>query len=178
MAAVDLPICSGFFLFFAKCIWDGRNSLDIDLGPNRFGISYRWGILNLVVAFLVSINIWFYGNVTFQFAPYIRVIFVVTAIFWAVIQMYTFPFMLEQEEPLVKTALRNSLIAIARYPLRSIGILLMVVAIAFVSTYLYFILWVVISISLIAYLTNKNTLVVLEKLIAKDKEIQQRQNEE
>lgn len=140
--------------------------------------SYRWGIMNLVIAFLISVNIWFYGNSTWQIAPYLRIVFIVSAIFWAVIQMYTFPFMIEQEEPLLKTALRNSLIATARYPLRSFGIFLLVLAIAFVSTYFYFVLWVVISISLIAYLSNKNTLVVLEKLLAKDKEIMQSQSGE
>ena len=118
------------------------------------------------------------ANSTWQIAPYLRIVFVVSAIFWAVIQMYTFPFIIEQEEPHVKTALRNSLLAVARYPLRSFGILLVVFAIAFVSTYFYFVLWVVISISLIAYLSNKNTLVVLEKLVAKEKEIKQSQSEE
>ena len=140
--------------------------------------SYRWGIMNFVVAFLFSFNIWFYDNATFQLAPYIRIIFIVSAVFWAVIQMYTFPLMIEQEEPLVKTALRNSLLAVARHPLRSFGVLLLVLGIAFISTYVSFLFWILFSVSLIAYLSNKNTLVVLEKLIAKDKEIQQRKNEE
>jgi hypothetical protein len=47
----------------------------------------------------------------------------------------------------------------------------LVIAIAFISTYFYFFLWVVVSISLIAYLLNKNMLVVLDKLIAKEKEM-------
>ncbi|MFC1997923.1 hypothetical protein ACFLXI_10045 [Chloroflexota bacterium] len=133
--------------------------------------SYRWGLLNLTVAFLLNINIWFYGDAPWQFAPYLRVAFIVSAIFWSAVQMYTFPFMIEQEDPWLKNALRNSLLAVARYPLRSFGFLLIVFAIAFVSTYLYFVLWVVISISLIAYLSNKNTLAVLNKLIAKEQEL-------
>jgi hypothetical protein len=140
--------------------------------------SYRWGIMNFVVAFLFSLNIWFYDNATFQLAPYIRVVFIVGAVFWAVIQMYTFPFMIEQEEPSLKTALRNSLLAVARHPLRSFGVLLLVLGIAFISTYVSFLLWILVSVSLIAYLSNKNMLVVLEKLIAKDKEIQEHENKE
>jgi len=140
--------------------------------------SYRWGFLNLVIALLLSVNIWFYGNAPWSFGPYLRVAFVISAIFWTTLQLYTFPFLIEQEEPSLKTALRNSFIALARYPLRSFGFLLIIVAIAFVSTYLYFILWVVISVSLIAFLSNKNTLVVLEKLAAKEQELKERQNEE
>jgi hypothetical protein len=147
--------------------------------------SYRWGIMNLVIAFLFSVNIWFYDHDLWQFAPdfqrfvpYIRVAFIVSAIFWAALQMYTFPFMIEQEEPLVKTALRNSFVAVARFPLRSFGFLLFVFAIALVSTYLFFVLWVVISISLIAYLSNKNTLAVLEKLLEKEEEFKNSQGKE
>ena len=140
--------------------------------------SYRWGIMNLLIAFLLNFNIWFYGNAPWAFAPYLRIAFIVSAVFWAALQMYTFPFMIEQEEPSVKTALRNSLVAITRYPLRSFGFLLLVFAIALISTYLYFAPWLVITVSLIAYLSNKNTLAVLEKLIAKDQELKQRQDTE
>jgi len=140
--------------------------------------SYRWGIMNFVLAFLFNVNIWFYGDAPWDFAPYIRIAFIVGAAFWAAIQMYTFPLMLEQEQPHVKMALRNSFLAVARFPLRSFGFLLLVVVIALISTYLYFVLWVVITVSLIAYLSNKNTIIVLEKLLAKDRELQTKQKEE
>ena len=93
-----------------------------------FWPSYRWGIMNLVIAFLFNLNIWYYDQVTWRFAPYIRVAFIVSAVFWAALQMYTFPLMIEQEKPLVKTALRNSFVAVARYPLRSFGFLLLVLS--------------------------------------------------
>jgi len=140
--------------------------------------SYRWGILNLVIALLLNINIWFYGDAPWSFAPYLRIVFIVSAVFWAALQMYTFPFMIEQEEPSLKTALRNSLVAIARFPLRSFGFMLLLFAIALVSTYLFFVLWVVISFSLIAYLSNRNTLVVLDKLIAIEKDLIAKQEED
>ena len=134
--------------------------------------------MNMVVAFLLSLNIWFYGDLTWQFAPYLRIVFIISAVFWAMIQMYTFPFMIEQEEPSIKIALRNSLVAVARYPLRSFGTLLLVLAIAFVSTNFFsLILWFVVSIALIVYVSTKNTVVVLEKLIEKEKEMKQREEE-
>ena len=138
-----------------------------------FWPSYRWGIMNFVVAFLFSVNLWFYGNAPWSFAPYIRIVFIVGAFFWGALQMYTFPFMIEQEEPGVKIALRNSFLAVARYPLRSFGFLLLILVIALASTYFYFVLWVVVSVSVIAYLSNKNTQIVLEKLLAQEKEAKQ-----
>jgi len=127
--------------------------------------SYRWMLMNIAVAFLFSVNVWFYGNAPWSIAPYIQVAFIVGAAFWATIQMYTFPFLIEQEQPSLKTALRNSFLAVARFPLRSFGLLLLIVAIVLVSTYLYFVLWVVITISLMAYLMNRNTLVVVKKFM-------------
>jgi hypothetical protein len=138
--------------------------------------SYRWGIMNCVVAFVINVNIWFYGNAPWDFAPYLRLSFIIGAAFWAALQMYTFPFMLEQEQPLVRMALRNSFLAVARFPLRSFGFLLLVIVTALVSTYFYFVLWVVITVSLIAFLSNKNTLVVLKKLLAQERELKAKQN--
>lgn len=153
---------------------------DIDGGLTAFweGVkqyfwpSYRWGFLNLIIAFLFSVNIWFYGNTTWSFAPYFRVAFIVGVIFWTTLQMYTFPFIIEQEKPLLKTALRNSLIATARFPLRSFGFMLLVGVLWFVSTYIFVPLWVIITVSLFAYLSNKHTLIVLEKLLEQEKKVQ------
>jgi len=140
--------------------------------------SYRWGIMNFVIAFLFSINIWFYGEAPWGFAPYVRLAFIVAAAFWAAIQLYTFPFLLEQDQPQIKMALRNSFLALARFPLRGFGFLLLVVVIVLASTYLYFVLWVVTTVSLIAYLSNKNTIAVLEKLLAQEREYQAKQKKE
>ena len=135
--------------------------------------SYRWVLMNLAAAFLFSVNIWFYGNTPWGIAPYIQIAFIVGAAFWAAIQMYTFPFLIEQEQPSLKTALRNGFLAVARFPLRSFGFLLLMFVLALVSTYLYFVLWVVITISLMAYLMNKNTLAVLEKFREQQRKLEE-----
>jgi hypothetical protein len=149
--------------------WEGLKSY---VGP-----SYIWGIINLVVAFLFSVNIWFYAAAPWGFAPYLRVAFIVGAAFWATIQLYTFPLMLEQEEPSYKTALRNGFLALARFPLRSFGFLLLVIIIAVVSTILYVLPWAVITVSLIAYISNKHTINILEKMLAQDQKLQAEEDE-
>lgn len=158
------------------------HNIDGGIGAYREGIkkyfwpSYRWAIMNLVVAFLFSVNIWFYGTATWSFASYLRVAFIVGAIFWTTVQMYTFPFIIEQETPSLKTALRNSFIATARYPLRSFGFLLIVGVIVFASTYLFVPLWVIITVSLFAYLSNKHTLIVLGKLFEDEQKKKEKDN--
>ncbi len=156
-----------------------RLAHDIDGGLSAFweGIkkyfwpSYRWGIMNLLMAFLFSVNIWFYGNATWSFAPYLRVAFIVGAIFWATLQMYTFPFMIEQEKPQLRTAMRNSFISTARFPLRSFGFTLLIGVLVFVSTFIFVPLWVFITVSLFAYLSNKHTLIVLKKLLENEQKL-------
>jgi hypothetical protein len=140
--------------------------------------SYIWAVVNLVVAFLLSVNIWFYGNAPWGFAPYLRIAFIILAAFWAMVQFYTFPFILEQEQPSYKTALRNSVLATFRFPLHSFGFLLLILALVLVSYLLYLVLWVVITSSLIAYLSNRFTLNILGRMLAQDNERQAQQKEE
>ncbi|HBX70803.1 MAG TPA: hypothetical protein DEH25_15840 [Chloroflexi bacterium] len=140
--------------------------------------SYRWGIMNIVVAFLFSVNIWFYSSAPWSFAPYVRLAFIIGAIFWAAIQMYTFPFIIEQDQPSLKMSLRNSFLAVARQPLRSFGFLLLVFALAMFSTYFYFVLWVVVTVSLIAYFSNKNTLAVLKRLLEQEQKFKKSEPKE
>ena len=166
--AITSPAMGGLF-YAANQLAHGRDGGFVDYWQGMkiyFWPSYRWVTLNLGVAFLFSVNIWFYGNAPWEFAPYIKILFIAGAAFWAAIQTYTFPFMIEQEKPSIKTALRNSFLAVARFPLRSFGFLVVVVSIAFLSAYLYYLPWVIITVSFLAYLMNKNTLTVLEKFIA------------
>ena len=138
--------------------------------------SYRWGFLNLLVAFLLNVNIWFYENVDWAIAPYVRIVFIVISVFWSTLQIYTFPFLIEQEKPLLTMSLRNSLVATARFPLRSFGLAFLLAVIAVVSTLLFLPLWFFITMSLITYLSNRNTLSVLKKLFAleqKNTEVQE-----
>jgi hypothetical protein len=131
--------------------------------------SYRWGFLNLLAAFLLSVNIWFYGNLSLDIAPYLRIAFIIFAVFWAVLQIYIFPFLIEQEKPHLKMAFRNSLIALARFPLQSFGMLILITLIVVVSTFVFQLFWIVISVSLIAYLSNRFTLSILQRLLALEK---------
>jgi hypothetical protein len=92
--------------------------------------------------------------------------FIVLLVFWFILQICTFPLLIEQEKPLLKTSLRNSLVATARFPLRSFGFALLIAIIAAASTLIFPLFWFVISMSLIAYLSNRHTLSILEKLLA------------
>jgi uncharacterized membrane protein YesL len=152
---------------------DGSLSVFWEGVKTFFWPSYRWGFLNLAVGFLLSLNFWFYGNLAWSFAIYLRVSFIVLTVFWVTLQIYTFPFIIEQEEPKLRMSLRNSFIATARFPLQSFGLILLIAVIVLVSTFVFPPLWIVISVSLIAYLSNRHTLSILEKLL----ELEQKQTE-
>ena len=58
----------------------------------------------------------------------------------------------------------------ARYPLQSFGFVFLVAVIVVVSAFVFPPLWIVISVSLIAYLSNWHTLSILEKLLTLEQE--------
>lgn len=171
------PAIGGLFYATNQLVHDKDGSLSVFWEGVKIYLwpSYRWGFLNLVVAFLLSLNIWFYGNWEWRVAAYLRVAFIVFAIFWATLQIYTFPFIIEQEEPLLKMSLRNSFIATARFPLQSFGFVVLIAVIVLVSTLVFPPLWIVISVSLIAYLSNRHTLSIIDKLFALEKKTKEAQ---
>lgn len=172
------PAIGGLFYATNQLIHDKDGSFAVFWEGVKiyFWPSYRWGVLTIGVGFILIVNIWFYNNLEWSLAPYFQVAFIVLSAFWVTLQIYTFPFIIEQEEPSLKISLRNSFIATARFPLQSFGLIILIAAIVLVSTFIFPTLWIVISVSLIAYLSNRHTLSILEKLLAleqKNKDLQE-----
>lgn len=122
-----------------------------------FWRSWPWGILNILVVTVLLSNFIFYGQYDEAWSVWARAIVVTLAFLWLAVQVYTFPLMIEQEKPHLRTALRNSLVVLLSRPVYSIGIALVIVAIAAVSTLVILPLWIFISASTCAYLANRAT---------------------
>ena len=136
---------------------------------SQFWTSYKWGFLNLIAYFLLTLNIWFYGQFEgFGFVILQSLFFSATVILTS-IQIYTYPFLLEQEVPSIKTALRNSFAAFVHFMGRSFGLLLLILLISVISV-LFPPLWILVAMSLIVYLSNWQTLVSIQKLKQIEKE--------
>jgi uncharacterized membrane protein YesL len=131
----------------------------------HFWTSMKWGFLNLVVYFMLTMNIWFYGQ--FEGFGYVilQSLFFSAILIYTCMQLYTFPFLLEQDEPSLKIAIRNSFAAFVRFMGRSFGLLFFFLILSIASTLLPP-LWLLITMSVIVYFGNWNTLVVIQKLKA------------
>jgi uncharacterized membrane protein YesL len=129
-----------------------------------FWTSWKWGLPNLVIGFLFSVNFWFYSNITWQYAEYIRIVFYLMLFVWIAVNVYIFPYLIEQEKPKLRTAIRNSAVTFLRFPAQTIGLILLYVVLIWVGTFYIPPLWIVATGTVIAYTSNKMTIFALEKI--------------
>ncbi len=94
--------------------------------PRYWKVSWRWGIVNLIVLAILA------GDVYLTRSPdpttaglFFRGVYFTLLAFWFLIQLFTLPFLLEQEKPGVFQALRNSMVMIGRNPLFSLSLLIL-----------------------------------------------------
>jgi uncharacterized membrane protein YesL len=127
------------------------------------GASFRWGVLNLLVAATLLSNIVFYSLYTATWSFLARGMLVVVGAVWAILQLYMFPLLLEQAQPSLRLALRNSLALALKRPLYSIGLTLLAAAVILISTLLVYPAWFFITASFCAYLANAATVASLAR---------------
>jgi len=120
-----------------------------------FWVSWRWGLLNLIAVLILVSNLFFYGQYETQWFIILRGISMGIGVLWAIIQLYTFPFLLEQKEPKVWLALRNSLILFAAHPVPVVSVAILVSVFMVLSTLFALPAWFFLTVSLSAYLANK-----------------------
>jgi uncharacterized membrane protein YesL len=136
-----------FFEGFRKYIWT----------------SYLWGISNIFVLVTFFLGIDFYGQFEVEWLLCIRGLFIGLLIPWVLLQVYTLPLLIEQDEQRLTLALRNSSVLYLRNPGFSIG-LVFVLAILFYISYLLKGAPVFIFLgSLSAVLVNNNLLYMLKR---------------
>lgn len=78
--------------------------------------SWLWMLLNLVVAVVSVVNIWFYGQLDADWAAIVQVFPLLLGLTWLVVQFYALPYLMEQEEESLKLALRNGLFTLLAAP--------------------------------------------------------------
>lgn len=127
-------------------------------------VSYPWGLLNLLVAAIVFSNVVYYSQQDAGLTQVARVVLVALGLFWAMLQVYTFPFILEQERPSLRLALRNSLVIVLKRPLHTLALTFALLALAVITTVALAPAWLFITASLCAYTANAGTLAAIGKL--------------
>ncbi len=145
---------------------DGSVGLFFEGFKTYYWVSLRWGWVNLVVAFLVSLNYWFYGNLAWKYAYWMQAAFIGVGTFWSILQVYTFPLLIEQHDAFLKIALRNALVIFVRFPFKSILLAVALAALVVVSTLVFPPLWFFISAALVGYFANKALISFLAQIRA------------
>lgn len=92
--------------------------------PRFWWTGWRWGVLNLLILLLLfgDAVLTSYQSTT-QVSIFLSGIYFTLIAFWLLLQMFTLPFLLEQEKPSVFLALRNGIALIGKNPLFSISFL-------------------------------------------------------
>ncbi|MEJ2512565.1 MAG: hypothetical protein P8Y72_13325, partial [Anaerolineales bacterium] len=125
--------------------------------------SYAWFFLNLLVVGFLLFNIDFSIQLSHVlWLQFLRGIYWVLLGSWLLIQVYTFPFLIQQDKPSLVLALRNSVILWFKHVIFSVFLSVAIIILVVISFYLYP-LWFVITASLIGYLTNLGVVYLLSK---------------
>ncbi len=98
-----------------------------------FWKAWLWGIINIFAAATLAVNIYFYGNLQYGWAPIVQVIVFMLGILWYFTQFYTIPYFMEQEIKSVFVAIRNGFLTTLAAPFFSIVVMIMVVLVIVLS---------------------------------------------
>lgn len=137
----------------------------------RFWLGWRWSLANLLVIGIGLFNVWFYGQLQTSWAGLAQGLFSGVIVLWLLLQVYTFPILLEQTAPRLSTAMRNSLTIYIRRPGFSLSLAATLLVIAVLSS-IFLAPWVLFTAGLVAFLANRCSLHLIADLSNKTREEQ------
>ena len=128
-----------------------------------------WGLalLHVLVIIILLTNIWFYGREDTPFTisetvrVWIQAFFAVAGALWMLYQMYPLAMLLEQEDQRLRMTLRNAAILFLTNPTFTIVLGLLLLVVTAISTFLPM-LWLSVTLALIAVVCNKAVLHLLK----------------
>lgn len=97
-------------------------------------VAWRWALLNLLAAVILASNLLFYGAIGTSVGTALTWGWAIVGANWLVIQGYVFPLLLLQEQPRLRTALRNALVIYIRHPVRTLVYALLAMGIVIISS--------------------------------------------
>jgi len=137
---LPLPIVTGGLFFVANQITRG---VAVGWGTFVTGVKRYWlkslvvALVNVVVLFLIGVNIQFYATVLEGgMVGFISVIWLAVGIYWLLVQAFWFPMILELENEKMGLALRNALLMAVVTPGFSLTLLLVAVILVVLSAVL------------------------------------------
>lgn len=107
-----------------------------------FKPAWRWGLLNLLVVFFLVGDFVITGRLLDPpLSQLIQGFYLQALLFWLFLQLYLLPFLLEQEQPQVRLALRNALVMFGRNLSFSLALALLVVFVLIGSTIFFLVIF-------------------------------------
>jgi uncharacterized membrane protein YesL len=91
-------------------------------GRRYFFLSWLWLLLNLVVALIVGLDLWFYTRFEGLGGAFLQALFILLALVWLIVQFYALPYLMEQEQKNLGLALRNGLLTALAAPVYTAAI--------------------------------------------------------
>ncbi len=102
------------------------------------GVGWRWGLLNGAMVFLLLGDVILTGRLSHtSVAQLAQGFFMAALLAWLLLQLYTLPFLFEQEAPDVRLALRNGAVMLGRNPIFSVSLIVWLGGILLLGTLLF-----------------------------------------
>lgn len=127
-----------------------------------FLVSYGWFLSNGVVISLLLFNISLSNQVSETWLQSLTGFYWIVIVIWVCLQIYSFPFLIQQEKPKLTLAIRNSAILMLKHGIFSLSLSIIIGILVIISAYL-FPSWLFISASFFAYLANLGLVNLLSK---------------
>ena len=107
-----------------------------------FGLGWQWGLLNLFVFFLLIGDVILTNRLSqSNMAYFFKGMYVTLIIIWLLWQLYTLPFLFEQEKPNLRLALRNGAAMLGKNIGFSLWLAVLLVAVLAMGTVFFFVVF-------------------------------------
>jgi uncharacterized membrane protein YesL len=134
-----------------------------------FWVSWRWALINLLVLAILISNIIFYTEMEGDIFFWVRAIFIALVLIWLLVQTYTFPLLIEQTEARVLLALRNSVGLFAFNPKYALGVAMVILLLAYLTTFFVWPAWLLFTAGISAYLASRATGYIVRQILDSQK---------
>lgn len=155
------PVTLALF-FYGNRIAHGERANERDFLEairNYWKPAWRWGFMNFLAIGLLTGDYYLIGNMAARsgLASFFQGMYITVLASWLLLQLFTLPFLLEQEQPSVIQALRNATIFIGRN-LILVFVLVLLLALSLMAGTLSFMLTFVFGGALVAFAGNRAVL--------------------
>jgi uncharacterized membrane protein YesL len=167
---VTLPAATGGLVYATNRLARGQSATWRTL-LEGFRLYWRQstalGLLNFIMAVIIGVNLFYYSRRSEGWVQAARFVVLFVALVWLMVQIHAWPLLMEQEQPRVTLALRNSFVILIKRPLPGLLTTLLIAFIAALSTLIIQPAWIFFTASTCAWLANRTTVSAIAAITGK-----------